>query len=314
MRIATFNLQNMRLRGDAGGARLDGARDRDTGETADPALDTRDRALTAQVIRDLGADVVALQEVFDAASLDHFHDHFLLPAGVAPYPHRICLPGNDGRGQDVGLLSRIAPLQVISHASLRPADIGRTAPPGVHPDTPIFRRDCLLVALPGVTLFVVHLKAPYPDPDTAWPVRHLEALAIRHLIETRFDDPAAATWLILGDLNDPARGPAQPAAAPILPPFSVNLMDRLPHNTRWSYYDAWSGHYGRPDKMLASPALARAFPHAIPEIEREGLGLEATRNPGPHLPQVGHHRPHASDHAAVVIDLPGLCHPATRPP
>ncbi len=299
MRIASFNVQNLRLRG----GHLGGARDDDTPETDDPALDRRDRALTAQVIGDLRADVVILQEVFDRATLDHFHDRFLIPAGVPPYPHRACLPGNDGRGLDLALLSRIAPLEVAGHASLTPGDLGLRPLPGQEPDTPVFRRDCLRIDLPGLTLFAVHFKAPYPDADAAFPVRALESQATRRLIDRRFDAPAGAMWLILGDVNDPWHPAQPPATAPILPPFSVNLMERLPLGERWSYHDAWSGQYGRPDKMLASPALARACPDAIPEIHRQGMGLEAARHTGAHLPQTGHHRPHASDHAAVVIDL-----------
>ena len=45
---------------------------------------------------------------------------------------------------------------------------------------------------------------------------------------------------------------------------------------------------------------------ARPYVVREGLGLEAGRYHGPHLPDVGGHRPHASDHAALVVDFPGL--------
>ena len=73
---------------------------------------------------------------------------------------------------------------------------------------------------------------------------------------------------------------------------------------RWSAHDPWDDIYWRSDGMLASPALARACAGAVPELHREGLSLEAARHAGLHLPQVGHHRPHASDHAALVIDLP----------
>jgi len=39
---------------------------------------------------------------------------------------------------------------------------------------------------------------------------------------------------------------------------------------------------------------------------REGLGRESARYRGPRLAGVGTHRPHASDHAALAIDLEGL--------
>ena len=45
---------------------------------------------------------------------------------------------------------------------------------------------------------------------------------------------------------------------------------------------------------------------AVPEILRRGLGHEAGPGQGARLERVGLHRPHASDHAALVLDLPGL--------
>ncbi|HKL46589.1 MAG TPA: endonuclease/exonuclease/phosphatase family protein [Roseovarius sp.] len=301
MRIASFNLQRLRLRD----GRLSGARDGDTPETGGAAMARRDRALSARIIRDLDADLVVLQEVFDQATLDHFHDQSLLPLGLPAYPHRTCLPGNDGSGYDLALLARRAPLDVVNHADLRPADLDLRAPQGEQPDLPIFRRDCLRIELPGLTLFAVHFKAPYPDPERAFRIRALEAEATSRLIARRFADPAKAMWLILGDLNDPWQPADPPATAPIRPPFSVDLLERLAPGQRWTRHDAWSDSYGRPDAMLASPALARRCPSAKPQIHRQGLGREASRAPR-HLPGTGQHRPHASDHAALVLDLPGF--------
>src|SRR5262245_59520571 len=100
MRIATFNLQNLRLREGAGGPHFDGARDEvmplSKLSAEARALDVRDRALTARLIAEADADVLAVQEVFDQRSLDAFHELLLAPLG-ARYPHRICVPGNDGR-------------------------------------------------------------------------------------------------------------------------------------------------------------------------------------------------------------------------
>ena len=118
MRLATFNVQNMRLREVAGTPHLQGAQDRDEAEAApDSALDDIDRRLTAAVLAAIDADVVALQEVFDRDTLDFFHDRVLMRTGCAPYPHRVCLPGNDGQGLNVALLSRRPPDRVTSHAA-----------------------------------------------------------------------------------------------------------------------------------------------------------------------------------------------------
>ena len=308
MRIATFNVQNLRLRTGPDGPRLDGARDADDPGDDGPAaaaLDPADRRLTAAVLARADADIVVLQEVFDRATLDHFHDAFLLPAGLAPYPHRIAMRGNDGHGRNLAVLSRHGFDRVTSHADAPAAAFGLAPLPGRDPAQPVFRRDLLMLEIGDLVLFACHLKAPWPDPAAAWPARRQEAQALRRVIEGRFADPAAALWLILGDLNEPHEEPrGDRAATPILPPFSVDLLDRLPEPERWTYATPGGALHARPDAMLASAALARRWPAARPRVLRAGLGREAGAA-GPALPGTGWHRPHASDHAALVIDLPG---------
>ena len=306
MRIATLNAQNLRLLNTGGTEHLHGAWDSDDPEPE--ALDPIDRQLTAKLLHEVDADVVALQEVFDLATLDYFHDTFLLPTGLQPYRHRICLPGNDGRGLDVALLSRRPVDRVQSHAALTPAQLDLALPAGVDPDFPVFRRDCLMVTIGALTLFVCHFKSDYPDPELAWTTRHLEALATRRIIEARFEAPKEALWLVIGDLNEPGAVCAggRRAIGPLEEGFSVDLMQRLNEADRWTYYDWHSGLYHCPDALLASPELARLWPEAKPVVIRKGLGIEASRRGGARFPEVGEHRPHASDHAAVSIDFDGL--------
>ena len=310
MRIATFNVQNLRLRHEGEADRLSGAMDRDeVYETVrgDAALDPIDRLLTAAILKRANADVVALQEVFDKDALDHFHDRYLTAEGAAPYPYRVCLPGNDGRGYDVALMSRVPLQNVKSHAATTVADLEIDNPPGRDPAEPVFRRDCLSAQAGGVTLYVCHFKAPYPDPHGAWEIRRLEALSVRRLIEQQFEHPAEAHWLVLGDLNEPrVEARSERAIAPLTDGFAVDLVKRIPPDRRWSYHFEDDDSYSCPDAMLASPTLAAAWPDATPYYLREGLARDATRYAGRRLPGVGEHRPHASDHAALVIDLEGL--------
>jgi hypothetical protein len=298
MRIATFNLQNLRLRSRDGLPALDGAVDRDMPEVPrSPALDLADRVQTARVIAAANADFLALQEVFDIEALEFFHDRFLVPAGVAPYPHRICLPGNDGRGLNVAALGRIEPVTVRSHAALTGGDLGLNDLTPDLRENRLFRRDCLRLDLPGLSLFVCHLKAPYPDPEKAWAVRHAEARGVRAVIEAAFERPEAARWIALGDFNEPARLSGEPSAlAPLKDGFAVDLMDRLPRGADWTYETPDTHAHSRPDRIFASAALARAFPDALPQVLRSGMG--PVHGPGA--------RPHASDHALVYIDFPGL--------
>ena len=306
MRVATLNVQNLRLQSVGGRNYLHGAWDSDDPE--EESLDPIDRRLTAELLRLVDADVIALQEVFDLATLEYFHQNYLLPAGAGPYPYLVCLPGNDGRGLDVALLSRRPVDEIQSHASLTLTAMGMDPPPGVDPDFPVFRRDCLMVKIVPLTLFVCHFKSNYPDPIKSWTTRRLEALATRWLIESLFQDPPENLWLVLGDLNEPGVPVADlsRAIAPLETGFSIDLMQRLPGKEQWTYFDSHSGLYHCPDALLASPALAKQWPNAKPTVARMGLGEETARFQGLRLAGVGKHRPHASDHAAVVIDFAGL--------
>lgn len=306
MRVATLNVQNLRLRRIGGRNQLHGAWDSDAPE--DQRLDPIDRRLTAKLLSEVRADVVALQEVFDLDTLNCFHQEFLLPAGAGPYPQRICLPGNDGRGLDVALISRRPIAAIQSNAPLTLVEVGIEPPEGVDPELPVFRRDCLMVTIGPLTLFVCHYKSAYPDPFIAWTTRRLEALATRRLIERKFRNPAEDLWLILGDLNEPSASGVQRqrAISPLEYEFAEDLMLRMPEKERWTYYDPHSDLYHCPDAILASPALAKLYPNAEPVVVRKGLGGEVSRFRGSRLTGVGRHRPHASDHAAVHIDFPGL--------
>lgn len=310
MRIATFNVQNLRLRHLMGRPRFDGARDGDVPQDKGleaTALDLADRRLTAAVLAHASADVVCLQEVFDSEALDFFHDHLLRHAGGPAYPYRFCFPGNDGAGRDVALMSRRPVDEVVSHAKLTAADLGLEELPARKAKMPVFCRDCLMARIGQLTLFLCHFKAPWPDAKAAWPVRRLEAMAVRRLIERRFPVDKCALWLVLGDLNEPRDiEDAEQAIAPLTQDFAIDLMKRLPESERWSSYEPSSGSYARPDYLLAAPALAERWPDAKPWLLREGLSREANRHLGLRLPGVGLHRPRASDHAALVVEFVGL--------
>ncbi len=306
MRVATLNVQNLRLLRSGSTAYLHGAWDADDPENE--AFDPIDRRLTARLICDVNPDVLILQEVFDLETLAYFHDTFLVPTGVRPYRHQVCLSGNDGRGMNVALLSRHSIEAIKSHAAVTPYQLDLEPPAGVDPDLPVFRRDCLMATIGKLTVFACHFKSPYPDPEVAWAIRRLEALATRRIIEREFEEPEKELWLIVGDLNEPGLQSAgsERAIHPIEGPFSVDLMQRLPASERWTFYDRHSGAFHCPDALLASPALAQRWPACKPFIVRKGLDTASIRTGGARYVGVGQNRPHASDHAAIAIDLEGL--------
>ena len=141
------------------------------------------------------------------------------------YAYARVIKGNDGRGIDVGVLSRKPLLRVTSHAHWTYRDFGLWTPDLAgaldgerrHRDDDrgrpsandrIFRRDCLEVDIDvgggkSVTLFVCHFKANPPHREATYPIRLAEAKAVRRIIQTRFGKGAAdAAWVICGDLND----------------------------------------------------------------------------------------------------------------
>lgn len=283
---------------------LDGASDQDTREMLRPAhLAHADRIETARVIAAAGADVLALQEVFDLPTLEFFHDRFLRTAGAPNYPYRHCLAGNDGRGLNVAALSSCKPTAVRSHASVTGDDLELSDLSDDLRTNPIFRRDCLELEFEAVTLFVCHFKAPYPDAAKAYEVRHAEARAVRKIIENRFVNPAKERWIILGDFNEPSRvtDTSKSALAVFDADFATDLLDRLAPGADWTYEVPGTYQHARPDRIFVSPRLASEYPDTRPEVLRSGM--ETSRAP---MDNGATAAPHASDHALVFADFPDL--------
>lgn len=309
MRLATFNVQNLRLRERQGHLVLDGAVDHDFDDRPRSIdQDIADRTLTARVISAAQADVIALQEVFDTESLNFFHDQFLLKAGLPPYPARTCLPGNDGRGLDVAVLSKAEPVSVKSHAHLTGVDFGLTDLPEDLRNFPLFRRDCLQLKFETFTLFVCHFKAPYPDIQKAQIVREAEARAVRKIIERSFPDPKDERWMIIGDFNEPSwgHGSDPSALAPLKQGFSEDLLDRLPRGNDWTFEVPDTHIHSRPDRIFLSPRLAQEYPKVVPQIVRTGMTRYLSEPGSLASRDAQQHRSHASDHALVYADFPDL--------
>lgn len=260
------------------------------------------------------------------------------------YRHFRVVEGNDGRGIDVGFLSKLPVAAVTSHAHLtfeevpgswsdkverllladwedRGRDRGLPRP---SPADRLFRRDCLEVELEigdrPFTVFICHFKANPPARELTHALRRAEALAVRHLIRRRFDDPARAAWAICGDLNDfdEVDGSREmrdlftgrPAASALdlwlqgEPPFGVDVCRWISDPTdRWTSWFPRDDVYAQLDHIVVSPAVAAANAGKEPRIIRAGLPYRAERHEGPRYPRVGWDRPKASDHCPLVVEL-----------
>ena len=324
IRLVTFNVENMLVRfefdpeAEASLATL-----LDAEEPAARAdlvrnywniLNDEMRVMTALAIRDAHADVVCLQEVESMRGLRAFHDRYLRRMTELDYPHAMLIEGNDGRHIDVAVMSRLPIERVVSHQALTWSQLQLDKPRIVETSRDrIFKRDCLEVHVQAgektLPVFVCHFKSLDPERERTRPWRECEATAVRRVIEKRFDDPAAAEWVVVGDLNDYTEtdGVADDGhgLAPLLADgFAVDAVKRI-HDAkdRWTHFYSEGRVYRQLDYVLLSPALARKNPDAVPTILRQGLPYRAERYQGPRYPRTGWDRPKASDHCPVAIDL-----------
>ncbi len=173
--------------------------DEDDPYHADEGTATKSRdqlELLAQSITELNADVVAFQEVENRFYLQRFVDVFLSELG---YCHVVHFEGNDTRGIDVCLVSRVPIGPVRSHRHLNF--------PGPDDSVRRFNRDLLAVTIepPGadpLEVWVVHLKSNSGGREFAEPVRMAEAKQVRKLLDQQLGADPQARILVVGDFND----------------------------------------------------------------------------------------------------------------
>jgi endonuclease/exonuclease/phosphatase family metal-dependent hydrolase len=150
----------------------------------------------AESIRQLNADVLAVEEVENRNYLERFVNVFLADMG---YEHVVLMEGNDMRGIDVGLLSRIPVGEVRSNRHIRF--------PGKDGVPSRFQRDVLEVTLEPAdgepfAVWVVHLKSNSGGREEAEPIRLPEAQQIRDMLDAELAQDPNARIIVTGDFND----------------------------------------------------------------------------------------------------------------
>jgi endonuclease/exonuclease/phosphatase family metal-dependent hydrolase len=217
----------------------------------------------AAVIRRIDADAVLLQEVEDAPLLRRLAER-------SGYPEARLLEGNDPRGIDVALLSRLPVLAYRGHAAARGGD-----------GLPLWPRDAVVAELGAgarrLALVGTHLSSRLSDPGGVR--RRAQAAALRALADEAVDGPAALV-VAGGDLNDEAK---DPALAPLLEDGAwVDAVRGGP-----SAPEAWTWGEGSERAALDHLLLPAAAADAVLDARVEwGADVAA-----------------ASDHRPVVVDL-----------
>lgn len=324
LRLATFNCENLMMRCDFARAGIKRARERLT-EVDDAAvaaqvdsvfnvLSEDDRTLTAEALGATQAEVCALQEVENLVTLTAFDTRYLARWSGGAFEERVLLEGNDTRGIDVGLLSRLPVIHYRSHARETYGRLGLKPPNGLSVNDYAFRRDCLEADILKdgrvLTLFICHFKSMFGGRRKTRAIRQAEAQAVRLIIERRFPDPAAAEWVILGDFNDYFERDGHALHDHGLRPliedgFAVDLATHAiadPYD-RWTHHYNGDDTYGALDHIFLSPALALRNPRPHVRIVRGGTPFRARRYEGARFPGVGWSEPKASDHCPLAATL-----------
>jgi endonuclease/exonuclease/phosphatase family metal-dependent hydrolase len=250
--------------------------------------------VTARVIADVNADVLAVIEAEDRPALLRFNRDLLRHQ----YGSVMLVDGNDERGLELGLFLR----QGLELGALR-SHVNLTDAVGT-----VFSRDCpqYEVNVPsGATLHVLvnHFKSQAGGGGAK---RARQAAAVRRIAQGLVDQGKHV--IVLGDLNE---GPA----ADGLPPANLAALFDT-HGPLVSCYDLPGFEVGpcpgtfdacglreRLDYLLISRSLVPVF--AGGAIFRKGLwGSRETRpDAWETYPQMQARDHSASDHAAVYIDL-----------
>ncbi len=239
--IGTYNVLNL----------FDEFDDPYTADEGTPPKPRPEMERLAETIRRLNADVLALQEVENRGVLQRFVRALLPDLG---YEHVVLFEGNDERGIDCALLSRLPVGTVTSyrHLSFPVSDGGTTR----------FRRDLLRVRFepPGAApfdLFVVHLKSKRGEMPESPSIRQAEAREIRRIVDGLFDHDPAPRFIICGDFNDTWDSPALRTIVGGGPTALRSFADELSEDQRVTYNR--EPYRSMIDYILCSPAMAGRY-------------------------------------------------------
>jgi len=252
-----------------------------------------DRAIqnVARVIAEVAADIQVLVEIEDRIVLQTFHDQILKleldRLGKSPYQHVLLMDGNDPRGIDVALLSRIPVLSMKSNVHLRGASGG-----------PLFPRDCAVFSFEAangqeLVIFANHFSSQGSDRDGKR--RREQAEAVRQLAEDALKHTARV--IVAGDLNEsPQRGNL--SALLTHPELKDAMaMDAYPERTTFPGTYKTGAKSNKLDYLLLSKSLQRQ----VQAVGVERRGYKCTKwTP---FDTVVDERSEASDHHCVWVDI-----------
>ncbi len=240
--VATFNVLNL----------FDDVDDPYSGDEGTRTKPREELDRLAETIRGVDADVLALQEVESRGYLERFVKTLIPDLG---YEHVVLYEGNDDRGIDVALLSRLPVGPVTSYRHLRFPD--------AQGNLMSFQRDLLRVRIEpagfaAFEVFVIHLKSKSGGeaPETLT-IRLGEARQIRQVFDQVLAADPQAHFLLCGDFNDTIDSEPLQALLGDGPGRLTSFVDQLGEDQRVSYNK--EPHQAMIDFILASPGMGARY-------------------------------------------------------
>ncbi|MDP7061945.1 MAG: endonuclease/exonuclease/phosphatase family protein [Planctomycetota bacterium] len=222
----------------------------------------------SDAIHAMNPDVLCLQEVENRALLEKFNNAYLSDLGYQV----VLFEGNDKRGIDVALLSRLPIESVTSYRHLRFQDAeGREQK---------FRRDLLRVRIGGklnADAYIVHLKSQHGGKN-ADVIRTSEARAAANIIAAEMAVDADYRGFICGDFNE------VPEEATIQEFVKIGLIDSCAGTDKYTYNK--KPYLTRIDFAFFTPGLAGELVSGAVVDDIQGVSLKC-----------------ASDHYPVKVEL-----------
>ncbi len=250
--------------------------------------------MTAKVIKDVNADILAVVEADDRIALEHFNEQLLRPIGAA-YDGIMLIDGNDERGIDVGILTKNDHTidTIVSHVD------------DMSDGHRIFSRDCpeftVQCSSNKILVMINHLKSKgYGSQTQSDAKRKQQAQRVRDIYDQRRKE-GIDLIAIVGDFND------TPDSDPLSPLLSngSDLKDIFEHAQFQG--DGRPGTYAngaksnKIDYILLSPALFEKV--ASGGIWRKGVWGGTNGTLFPHYDEIQTADQAASDHAAIWADI-----------
>ncbi|MFQ5489297.1 MAG: endonuclease/exonuclease/phosphatase family protein [Phycisphaerae bacterium] len=239
--IASFNILNL----------FDDVDDAYHSDEGTPPKPREEMERVAETLRRIDADVVALQEVETRGYLQRFIDVLAPDLG---YEHVVLYEGNDRRGIDVAVLSRLPIGPVTSYRHLKF--------PGPNGKAMSFRRDLIQVRIEppeaaAFYVFAIHLKSGRGDRAASTAIRQAEANQIRKIFDGILAHDPQAHFVLCGDYNDVADSEPVKTIVGQGPKALTSFTADLAPDTAISYNK--EPYRSMIDFILASPAMAKRY-------------------------------------------------------